>query len=108
MTMAMLRRLHVLGSKDSTSQLLRSLSTRTGAARGSSPDESSPDRHHYTVGATGPPSVRRDSPCRGSLGSGNRGLCGLADTERACGGWSAPGVVGAVRHMTSAEPSAER
>lgn len=105
--MAMLRRLHVLGPKDPASQLLRSLSTRTGAPRGSSPDESSPDRHQV-IGAIGPPSVRKDSPCRSSLGGGNRGLCGLADTERACGGWDAPGVVGAVRHMTSAEPRAER
>lgn len=114
--MAMLRRLHVLGTKDPASQLLRTLSSRTTPCRDAeSSASSSPENiYHSQIGAIGPPSLRRSSPSRGSdslRSNGNTGLCGLADTGRSGsvgGGWQAPEIVGATRYLTSAEPRAER
>lgn len=107
--MAMLRRLHLLGSKsgsDPTAQLLRSLSSRTNPSRKyPEPDGDEPSAQ-ATPGAIGPP-LRTSQQV---LVTGNRGLCGLEDAGRAGGGWHVPGLPKGIglRSLTTAEPRNQR
>eukprot|EP00904_Undaria_pinnatifida_P000984 jgi/Undpi1/10887/HiC_scaffold_3.g01413.m1 len=111
--MAMLRRLHALGAKDSTGHLLRSLSSRSNSNAASSHPPASTDeitlgqtQRSSSLGVIGPASVSRRS-----FNSPNRGLSGLAGT----GAWNGTDAIsagwgsGGVRSLTGgAEPTARR
>ena len=107
--MAMLRRLHVLGSKsgsDPAAQLLRTLSSRTAPRRNSPEIDRDAPPTRKRPDAIGPP-VPTSHP---GLTTGNRGLCGLADAGRAGGGWRLPGLPKGMdlRSLTTAEASNQR
>lgn len=119
--MAMLRRLHALGTKsgsDPAAQLLRSLSTRSNnnnGSNGSAAAATADDEHaantpttplqqrNHCLGAIGPASKSRYSFGGGS--SPNRGLSGLAGT----GAWSGSDAIngGGVRAARSLSSGSE-
>ncbi|CAM9177814.1 unnamed protein product, partial [Ectocarpus fasciculatus] len=127
--MAMLRRLHALGTKSGTDQashLLRSLSTRSNnnnnnnnaAAAAGAADENtslnpSLQRRNLCLGAIGPASKSGSSSSRYAFGSGsspNRGLSGLAGT----GTWNGSdavkggGMATAARSLSSGSETTSR
>ncbi|CAN0384231.1 unnamed protein product [Ectocarpus sp. 8 AP-2014] len=112
--MAMLRRLHALGTKSGTDQashLLRSLSTRSSnnnnnAAAGAADENTNTasnahvQRRNLCFGAIGPSSKSNGSGSRYAFGSGsspNRGLSGLAGT----GTWSGSDAVNGIANTAA-------
>ncbi|CAM9467978.1 unnamed protein product, partial [Ectocarpus sp. 4 AP-2014] len=126
--MAMLRRLHALGTKSGTDQashLLRSLSTRSSNnnnnnAAGGAADENtntasnaSVQRRNLCLGAIGPASKSNSSSSRYAFGSGsspNRGLSGLAGTGTWSGSDAANGIATntAARSLSSGSETTSR
>lgn len=109
--MAMLRRLHALGTKsgsDPAAHLLRSLSTRgsnnSGAAAAADEHTAGTttvplQQRNHCLGAIGPASKSRYS--FGSGSSPNRGLSGLAGTGTWSGGDAINGGVHSARSLSS-------